>query len=364
MDVAPGVVWVQIVIRFSISTFAEDNKLVLIVASENMSFLIDETPAASAWVESCLASLSENNLGRLASAVIWTDSHLVDGKPIGGADPSLLVNEINEQGLPLLRGHDPGLPVGRFMTAQAFTSPNGTQFVAAIAAYYEPRHLLSFASLGVDPFPSATSPSTLGSIAGYRIAFGTDPREVETQWLDEALEGAPLFVKRTELSHNAAESVKELIRVALPYAILLWNPLVTTVANEAGKDIYAAAKQWLHKLWNKLKDLRDPIVDIQAPYQGCTVSFLIRGRNVEQHYAAHAALAGAAAQAVKLIDSFGQQSPKFITLTYEYQESRWFPSYAIMADGRIVSDRSVLIAYEQLPKHLSLGLAMQDDKDQ
>jgi len=35
---------------------------------------------------------------------------------------------------------------------------------------------------------------------------------------------------------------------------------------------------------------------------------------------------------------------------------RWFPSYAILADGRIVSDRNLFIAIEQLPKGLSLGI--------
>jgi hypothetical protein len=330
-----------------------------------MPFLIDETPGASAWVERYLAALPEgNDLGSLVSAVVWTDGYLDDGQPIGGSDPSMIVNEINEQGLTLLRGHDPGLPAGRVIAAQAFTSPSGTRFVVAILTYYEPGHQLGFASLGVDPFPFVTSPSTLGSLDGARIEFGIDRREVESHWLDEVLEDAPLFVKRVKFSHNAAESVKELIRVGLPLAALLWNPLVTTVANEAGKDIYAGIRYWLQRLWKKLKELRDPIVDVQVHYHGCQVSFLLRGRDVKQHYAAHAALPLAAAQAVKLVDGLGEYSSKLITLTYEFELSRWFPSYGIMADGRIVSDRSVLIAFEQLPKSLSMGILRPEDEDQ
>ena len=128
-----------------------------------MSLLIDETPDAAVWVERTLGGVPmAESLGRLAAAVIWTDSYLQDGEPIGGNDPSPIVDEINEQGLPLLHGHDPGRPAGRFIAAHAFTSPGGTQFVAAILAYYEPDSLLSFASFGINPFPVATLPTRLG----------------------------------------------------------------------------------------------------------------------------------------------------------------------------------------------------------
>ena len=99
----------------------------------SMSLLIDETPDAAVWVQRTLGGVPmAESLGRLASAVIWTDSYLQDGEPIGGNDPSPIVDEINEQGLPLLHGHDPGRPAGRFIAAHAFTSQDGTQFVAAI----------------------------------------------------------------------------------------------------------------------------------------------------------------------------------------------------------------------------------------
>jgi hypothetical protein len=330
-----------------------------------MSLLIDETPDAAAWVERTLGAVPKaESLGRLATAVIWTDGYLQDDEPIGGNDPSPIVHEINEQGLPLLHGHDPGRPAGRFVAARAFTSPSGTRFVAAILAYYEPESLLSFASFGINPFPVATLPTTLGLPAGARIELAADTRDVPEQWLDEVSENAPLFVKQVRSSHNDAESLKELIHVALPYAALLWNPLVKSFGEQAGKDIYAAVHQWLQKLWKKSKERRDPILDIQAHHNGCTVSFLFRGRDVEQHYAAHAALPPAAAQAAKLIDTFAQFNPKLITLFYEFEQSRWIPSYGILFDGRIVSDRGVLIAYEQIPKSLSMGLLLREEQDE
>jgi hypothetical protein len=329
-----------------------------------MPNLIDETPAAFAWVERLFRTLPEStNLGKLVSAVLWTDGYLHDGEPIGGNDPSALVDEINNLGFPILRGHDPGLPAGRILAAQVFTSPSGSRFVAAILTIYEPDHQLAFAALGVDPVPSVTSPTTLGPLDGAWIDFGTDPREVDSHWLEEVLEGAPLSVKRIDLSNNAAESVKELIRIGLPIAVLIWNPLVTTVANEAAKDIYAGIRDWLRKLWQKLKERHDPIVVVQTHYGGCSVSFLFRGRDVDQHYVAHDALPIAVAQAVKLIDSLERHNVEPISLTYEFEQSRWFPSYAVLTDGRIVSDRSVLIAFEQLPKGLSLGILRRQVND-
>jgi hypothetical protein len=86
-----------------------------------MPYLIDETPDASAWVQRNLDTLSAGkDLGRLTSAVIWTDSYKENGEPIGGSDPSAIVNEINELGWPLWNGHDPGRPAGRFIGARDF----------------------------------------------------------------------------------------------------------------------------------------------------------------------------------------------------------------------------------------------------
>ena len=98
-----------------------------------MPTLIDETPEASAWIERVLAEqMARPRSGKLSSGVLWTDGYLGDGEPIGGDDPSKLVNEINERGLQILRGHDPGFPVGQTLAAQEFRSPGGIRFVAAI----------------------------------------------------------------------------------------------------------------------------------------------------------------------------------------------------------------------------------------
>jgi hypothetical protein len=327
-----------------------------------MAHLIEETSDAAAWVQEHFSVPPRaESLGRLLSAVIWTDSHWQDGEPIGGDDPAVVVNEINEQGLPLLHGHDPGRPAGRIIAARAFTSPSGVRFVATILAYYTPELALSFYSLGVDPFPTFTLPISLPSLDGVEPQFGVDRRDVTASWIAEVLEDTPFPVTQVDLSHNDAESLKELVRIGLPYAALVWNPAAKAIGEQAGKDIYAAIQHWLQRIWKKVEKLRGPIVDVQAHYHHCTVSFLLRGRDVDQHYAAHAALPAAAAQAAQLIDNFRKKNLPLNTLTYEFEQGRWFPSYGIVVDGRIISDPGLLIAFEQIPKSLSIGLLRKNE---
>ncbi len=241
------------------------------------------------------------------------------------------------------------------IAAKDFVTSDGVRFVAAIFVLYEAKYQISFKSLGVDPFPLISAP--LGSgLDQVRIDLATDPREVEAEWVDDVLKDAPFAIEKRELSHNSAESVSELIRLSLPYALLLWNPFVKTIANEAAKDFYGNASAWLKNLWNKLQERRDPIVVLQTSYRGCEIFFLFRGKDVEKHYSAHAKLSAAAKQAGLLIDNLTMKVATPLSLTYEFEESKWFPSYASLADGRIVSDRGLLIAIEQLPTGLSLGL--------
>jgi len=329
-----------------------------------MASLIDETPDAKAWVDRYIAAPPHGaGLGRMVSATIWTDGYLENGEPLGGSDPSVMVAEINDRGWPLTHGHDPGLPAGRVIAARLFVSPNGTRFIAAILAYYEPDHLRSFRALGIDPSPQAAPPESLPLFPNMHIQVGVDRREVADSWVEELLQTPPVPVKRVNLSHNAAESVVELIRIGLPFAALVWNPLIRTIGEQAGKDIYAGVTRWLHRLWEKVKELRDPIIEIQSQQVGCTVSFLLRGRNVQQHYEAHAALSGAAVQAGSLINSFRERNLRPISLVYEFEQSRWVPSFAVIEGGQIVSDRGILIAYEQVPKSLSMGLLLNEKEE-
>jgi hypothetical protein len=322
-----------------------------------MRNLIDDTPEASAWIGRASTEYSKDRIfGKIASGVIWTDDPGPDGEPIGGVDPSDYIAEINAKGLPMFRGHDPGLPVGRVVAARLFSHPNGVKFVAVILGQYEDRQRLSFGELEVDPFPTVFSPALLNPLDDDSwLDFATDPREVDAKWADEVLRDAPLSVKRIDLSHNAAEAQGELIRIGLAFAVLVWNPFVTAIATEAGKDTYAAVVQWLRGLWKKLTERQNPLVVVQSNCDGCEVSFLFRGKDVKQHYDAHDALPIAAVQAVRLIASMKNKCAVPASLVYEFEQTRWVPSYAILSNGQIISDCNLLIAIERLPTALSIG---------
>ena len=328
--------------------------------------LINDTPQALVWVKQEKIKHSGNCIfGKIVSSVIWTDNVDHGDEPVGGADPSSLITEINAEGLPLLRGHDPGFPIGKVLAAELFTNSNSVRFVAAILGLYEDQVQLSFNELNLNPTPTVSSPLFLNELNDdCLLIFATDPREVDSQWSDKLLESAPFKVKRSVLSHNAAESVGELIRIGLPYVLIVWNPFITSFATEAGKNTYTLTHQWLRSLWNKLVECRNPIVSLQSHQEGCEVSFLFRGRDVKQNYDAHDALPIAAAQAAKLITGMKSNcaSPP-VSLVYEFepQNSRWFPSYATLDNGQLVSDRNILIAIEQLPTNLSLGIELRNN---
>jgi hypothetical protein len=182
---------------------------------------------------------------------------------------------------------------------------------------------------------------------------------VDEAWLEEVTSDAPLRIERTELSHNAADSTQELIGIGLAYLAVVWNPFITSIASEAGKGTYAAIHVWVRKLLERLAKRRNPILGVHAFQNGCQVTFLFRGKDVKQHYAAHDALPGAATQAAQLVAKLKARGMPARQLIYEFDKEAdfWFPSYAVLNDNRIVTDNSALIAIEQLPTSLSLGLS-------
>jgi hypothetical protein len=325
-----------------------------------MSELITETPEACSWV-ACekFRRAGDSVFGSFQAGVIWIDEPCPDGEVIGGRDPSTMIEQINNEGWPLYRGHDPGFPSGRSIAAKLFISPGGRKFVVAISGFYADELRLSFDDLGVDSNPEASSPLVLGAISNNCwLDIATDPREVDSRWLENVLHNAPLRVVQREMSHNAEDWQHELIRIGLVYVSIVWNPFVTTVAQEAAKDVYAGIRKWLRNFWSELGSCRDPVVSLDSHQDGCDVSFLFRGKEVKLHYEAHDALPIAAAQAAILITSMRSRNADPLEIVYEFdpQHARWFPSYAILKDGRFISNRNILIALEQHPTGLSIGI--------
>lgn len=326
--------------------------------SLSMSNLL--TPAAQDWVENTIQRHSKGIFGKLESAIIWTDVRGSDGELVVPIDPIKHVFEINKNPWVLLNGHDPGKPIGQMLESANFESEDGRKFIVAVLGYYAGGEVLNFRScLDFDEETLVLSPESLPILPETCwIEIATDPREVSASWLDLVTRNAPLSVKRTELSHNAADYFHELIKICLPYATIVFVPFITSISSEAGKDTYVMLRKWVKNLLAKQTELRDPIVEIQAFQNDCEVSFLFRGTDVGQHYAAHDALPNAAARAAQLITKLKATGMTADQLTYEFDGKalKWFPSFAILKDKRIITNNLELIAIEQLPKNLSLGL--------
>ncbi len=327
-----------------------------------MSDLLNQNAAAREWADDAIRRHSGGIFGKLLPAVIWSDARGPDGEIVVPVDPTKLVSRFNSNPHILLHNHDPGSPKGQILEAASFETGDGEKFVAAILGYYAGGDVLGFRSLGLD-LTATAPPASLPSLPdGLWIEFATDPKEIDEAWLAEVTSSAPLRIERTELSHNAAETAQELIRIGMVYLAVVWNPFITAIATEAGKDAYAAIHKWVRKLLERLADRRNPILDIHAHQSGCQVSFLFRGKDVNKHYTAHDALPAAAAQAAQLIEKLKAREMPARQLIYEFDKAAltWYPSYAVLQDSRIITDNATLIAIENLPTGLSLGLSRGD----
>lgn len=325
-----------------------------------MSDFLNETFEARTWADQVIQQNSKSIFGKLVKGVIWSDARGEDGELLIATDAHELVVKINSIPHMLLHNHDPGKPIGQILKSAYFETPNGNHFVAAVLGYYAGGNTLNFRALGLDTKALVPAPTTLPILPSeVWIEFATDPREVDAQWLEHVTNDAPLRVRRTELSHNSADSAQELIRIGLIFLAVVWSPFVTSVASAAGKGTYAAIHGWFRKLLEKLADRRNPVLDVHTYHDGCQVSFLFRGRDVKQHYLAHDALSNAAAQAAQLVAKLKASNMPARQLVYEFDKEagRWYPSYVILNDNRIIADHGVLMAIEQLPTSLSLGLS-------
>jgi hypothetical protein len=139
---------------------------------------------------------------------------------------------------------------------------------------------------------------------------------------------------------------------------LVWTPFVTTLSTEAAKDVYSGIHNWLRSVVAKLADRKNSILEVQSRHGGCRISFLFRGGDVKRNYTAHGALPIAAVQAERLVENikYANLHPKRIVYEFDEHNSLWFPSFAVLEDGRMITDNNTLIAIEQLPRGVSLGL--------
>lgn len=324
-----------------------------------MPDLVERTPAATAWMAHALAAFQNNAVfGQVRPAVIWTDATDTQGKLIVPLDPTELAAQINQASYPLQVGHDPGRPMGAMVAAEAFKSPAGERFVAAVVGFYDGAPRVGFRDLDLDLAAPIVSPDRLPGLPGnFRLYLAADPREVSASWLADVMLDAPFEVEFDERSYNAAEAPHQFISVAVAYLMLVWNPFSKAFIEAAGKDAYAAAHAWIRRLIERVARLQNPVLEISSSQRGCAVSFMIRSRDVELNYKAHNALAETAQRAARLIDHMTTAgiAPKRLVYEFDAASGAWFPSFAELGDGRLMTDNAELIAAEHVPMQLSLG---------
>jgi hypothetical protein len=336
-------------------------------AGHSVTNLMSDHKDATDWADTVIAANKpKGTYGRFARGVAWTE----DGGPVAGLDkefvPEKLVTEINRYGQPLLNSHDPGKPQGKLIAAKLFRAPSGARFIGVVLGYYLDGDIPTFSDFEFDFLANPGAPDTLRELddSDY-IEVGTDFREVDKAWVVAVAGEAPIEVRKRGLSHNAAEPLVELVRVSLPYVALVWNPFITAIASEAGKDTYKAMKGWLARLFTKVSELKKPILVLRGWLGDCDVSFIVRGNDVNMLVAARDGLETAASQAHHLVSALREQNAPIGSLVYEFDSEKkaWLPSFGVLRDGRLITDRRALILAENLPQGLSLGLGGQIDDD-
>ncbi|WP_225043082.1 hypothetical protein [Xanthomonas campestris] len=327
-----------------------------------MSHLLTETPEARLWAQEATARHEGGIYGLIAAGVIWTDARAADGSLLVEASPDSLLRALALKPLQLLHNHDPGRPIGHVLEAAAFQAEQGQRFIAAILGYYTRDQAATFADLQLDQFPADHICESTELDANTRIVIAWDPRGLPDGWVEDAVLDAPFPVEETQLSLNASESVQELVRIGIGFA-LVWNPLVKGFATEAGKAAYSSFNNWLKGLIARASKRKAPLVCIDSNHQDCNVSFLIRGNDISVNYAAHEALSQAATEGANLISALARRGTPASKLVYEFDAKalRWFPSYAVLDGGRIITSTPMLIATaSDLPTGLSLGMNRSD----
>ncbi|MDA7742594.1 hypothetical protein N8865_03180 [Francisellaceae bacterium] len=313
----------------------------------------------NAWIEVKKTLHSNTIFGKIVGALLWTNESGEDGKPLINIDPEELVTNINQNPWPLLEGHDPGKIVGQVLEAKLFEHENTNKSIVGILGYYNCDRVLDFKALDLGEQISVSSPQLLPALPeDFHIKLQTDPREIDQEWFEISEQNSLLEFEYNEASYNALDSMQQLITVGVPYVCFVWNPFVTSIAKEAGKDTYIAVKAWIKSLVKKAQSLRNPIISFKSRQRDCEVTFIYRGKNINKHYLALESHHIAALQAAKLIDNLIQREMPAKEIIYEYdaEGDKWFPLHAVLTDNRLIKSEKELIPYEILPTNLSLGL--------
>lgn len=329
-----------------------------------MASLVSDCPEAELWLASEMAAQTDKDIyGHIKASVIWSDARDEKGNIITPFDPAEIVAKINQSPLPLQHDHDAGRPLGKVLQAAHFRTRAGASFVAAVLGFYDQKNVARFETLGIDVLETAPTPLTLPSLPeNFRLVVEADPKEVSSKAISNIVGDLGALVQVERRSHNSADVLQQVLAITALFTVLVWNPFVKTIAEEAGKDAYKAARDGLKQLIERAGLLNKPLVEIHSHQGDCTVSFIIRGKGKGRYARANASLSAAALQARRLIDNLLDAGVAPVRMVYEFglEEEIWSPSFVELSDGRLLSDSLVLIAVENLPVGLSLGLSVRE----
>jgi len=210
--------------------------------------------------------------------------------------------------------------------------------------------------------PHVNPPSELPTLPESTfIELAFDPRDVDPIWGEQMASCAPVRVQQAHLSLNALESTQDFIQVGVLFMTLVWNPFVTSIANEAGIDTYKKVREWLELLARKASDLRNPVLQIESYHKGCQLLFFIRGGDRNLNQAAAKDISEAANQAERIVNHYLENGGiRVLAFEYDRKLNAWYPSYAKNTKGALVTDNRKLIVVGSLPQELSLGFKMED----
>lgn len=331
-----------------------------------MTSLVEDCPEAKLWLASVVAAHNNTGqYGQISTSVVWSDAKDEEGNIIVPFDPAEIVAAINEAPLPLQHNHDPGRPIGKVLKAGHFRTQTGVSFVAAVLGYYQQKNVVRFETLGIDTSDIAPPPLSLPPLPeDFRLVVEADPREISVETVSSLVGDIDTPIQVEQRSHNSADILQQVLAIGVVFTLLVWNPFVKAMAQEAGKDAYKTARDSLGKLIERAEMLDSPLVEIQSHQNGCTVSFIIRGKGKGRHTRANASLAEAALQAHKLINNLLSVDVRPVRMIYEFghEDEIWAPSFVELSDGRLISDSLALIAVEHLPVGLSLGLSVRKNE--
>ena len=275
-------------------------------------------------------------------------------------DPDCLEDmaaQINKGPMWLRREHNPLLGIiGRVLAAGQFYAPeSGIYFVAAVNGFYDLDRLPTFRDLGVDISLSGESAYDLPETERVVEArLGYSPHEMPETVVKEMLEQAPEFVAHdaTLQGRKSAEPIP-ILTVFASVWLLMNNPFsrkfLERVGDKSG-DAAIAFLSWLKdRVFTKLAHLNSKTLFVlETPYKGCTIEFVVASTEPATLIAATQCVHDAVKSATALVDKLEYLGVQELIYEYHQPTKTWLPLHAATRGGGVISNRTALIALDQL----------------